>query len=203
MSLQDYYLYIFALFILVLSPGPVVAAIVSRVLANGWRAGIPIALGVVVGDLFWVTLALFGVSAISSDFENLMIVIRWLGAAYLFYLGVREIQFARKKLTSADIPSESFWASFVAAVAIILSNPKAILFYISIVPSFFNASTMTKRDIALVIAAAVIVPFIGNLVWGGFAHGARKLLRNPESIAKLRIVSGSALILVALALPFI
>ncbi len=190
--------------LLVLSPGPVVAALVARVISRGVKGAVPIALAVFVGDMIWVSIAIFGASAIVATNAQFLTIIRYGGAAYLAYLGWNEIRHARAKIEAADLHgARGFWQNFLAGFVIIMTNPKAALFYVLFVPSFYNIATLTTPDILLIVIMTGLVPFIGNMIWAYTAQAAAAQFKSEDGRARLRIISGASLILVAIALAVI
>ncbi len=203
-TLNEIWLYVGAQLLLVLSPGPVVAALVARVLSRGIKAAFPIALAVFVGDMIWVAVAIFGASAIIAANESFMSILRYGGAIYLAYLGIQEIRHARAKIEPADLQgAKGFWQNFAAGFAIIMTNPKAALFYMLFVPQFFDMQTLTKVDMSVIVVLSGLVPFIGNMIWASMAQLAAKQFKSETGRARLRYISGASLILVALALVVI
>jgi threonine/homoserine/homoserine lactone efflux protein len=87
-------------------------------------------------------------------------------------------------------------------VAAVIGNPKAILFYMGVLPGFFDLTRVTGADIAAIITVSAIVPMIGNLCLALFLDRARRLLRDPRAIARMNVGSGILLILVGLVIPF-
>ena len=84
-----------------------------------------------------------------------------------------------------------------------IGNPKAILFYMTVLPGFFgDLSRLTAADIAAVLAVSVVVPLAGNLCLALFLDRARTLLSSPERVRMLNRISGCLLLLVAAVIPF-
>ncbi len=203
-TLSQIWLYAGAQMLLVLSPGPVVAALVARVISRGMKAALPIALAVFVGDMIWVSLAIFGASAIIAANAGFLAVIRFGGALYLLYLGIQEIRHAREAIIAADLQAaRGFWQNFLAGFVIIMTNPKAVLFYVLFVPQFFDVSKLGTVDIAIVVFMSGLIPFIGNMIWASVAQLAAKQFKSENGRARLRIISGISLILVAIALAIV
>ncbi len=200
-SIAQLWVYAGALFLLVISPGPVVAAIVARVLSEGMKAAIPIALAVFVGDMIWVSIAIFGVAALLEANDGFVLILRYGGAVYLVYLGVQEIRHARAKIVAADLHgARGFWPNFASGFAIIMTNPKAAFFYMVVVPRFFDIGALTAGDILAVVVVSGLVPFVGNMIWASIAGIASKQFKSETGRARLRIISGVSLILVGVAL---
>ena len=136
-SPTDMALYAGALLILFLTPGPVWVALTARALSCGFNAAWPLALGVVVGDVIWPLLAILGVTWILSIFADFMLILRWVACAMFLGMGYLLIKNRAKSIASdSRLTKPGMWAGFLAGVAVIMSNPKAILFYIGVLPGF-------------------------------------------------------------------
>ncbi|MHA3913895.1 LysE family translocator [Halovulum sp. GXIMD14793] len=188
-------LYALALFILFLTPGPVWVAVVARSLANGFRGAWPLAMGVVVGDVLWPLLAIFGVTAIATVYGDFLQVLRWAAAVIFLVMGWGLIRKAGA-LAAEDsaLTRPGIWPGFLAGLLAILGNPKAVLFYMGVLPGFFDLSAVTALDITVICLISAIVPLIGNLILGVFVGRARALIRSPQGLARLNIGAGILLI---------
>lgn len=196
-------LYAGALFVLFLTPGPVWVALTARAIAGGFQAAWPLALGVVVGDVIWPILAILGVSWILDQFEHFMTVLRILAAVIFWWMGINLLRHSHDQIEADQrLAGKGGWASFAAGVAVILGNPKAILFYMGVLPGFFDLTAVTGPDIAAIAVLSFAVPLIGNLILAGFIHRLRGYLTSGRALARLNRISGVLLILVGCAIPF-
>jgi threonine/homoserine/homoserine lactone efflux protein len=197
-------LYAGALFVLFLTPGPVWAALAARALSGGFQAAWPLALGVVVGDVIWPFLAILGVSWIVSVFAGFMTVLRVVASLFFIVMGGLIILNAHKSI-SADsrLTRPGMWAGFLAGVAVILGNPKAILFYMGVLPGFFDLAALTWPDIAAIVVLSMLVPLIGNLILAVFIDRARRLMTTPKALTRTNRIAGALLIIVGLIIPFV
>jgi threonine/homoserine/homoserine lactone efflux protein len=196
-------LYAGALLILFLTPGPVWVALTARALSGGFHAAWPLALGVVVGDMLWPFLAILGVTWIVSVFAGFMTVLKWVAALVFLAMGVLILKNASKTIASdSRLTRPGMWAGFAAGIAVILGNPKAILFYMGVLPGFFDLTRLTWPDIAAVVAASMLVPLVGNIVFAFFIDRARRLLTSPRALRRTNLTAGTLLVLVGLAIPF-
>ena len=94
-------------------------------------------------------------------------------------------------------------AGFATGVAAVIGNPKAILFYMTVLPGFFgDLSRLTAADVVAVLTVSVAVPLVGNLGLALFLDRARTLLSSPERVRTLNRIAGCLLILVAAVIPF-
>lgn len=203
MSFVDAALYAGALLILFLTPGPVWVALTARALAGGFNAAWPLALGVVVGDVLWPLLAILGVTWIVSVFSGFMTVLTWVACLVFLAMGVLLIRNRDKSIASdSRLTRPGMWAGFVAGLAVILGNPKAILFYMGVLPGFFDLTRLTWADIAVICFLSFIVPLLGNLSLAVFIDRARRLLTSPRALRRTNVISGILLICVGLVIPF-
>ena len=158
-------LYAGALLILFLTPGPVWVALTARALSGGFRAAWPLALGVVVGDVLWPFLAILGVTWIVTVFSGFMTVLRWVAALMFIVMGGLILRNADKTIASdSRLTRPGMWAGFVAGLAVILGNPKAILFYMGVLPGFFDLTALRWPDMVAIALLSAVVPLVGNLV---------------------------------------
>lgn len=202
-SAFDLLLYSGALLILFLTPGPVWLALMARSVSGGFQAAWPLALGVSVGDVVWPLLAILGVSWIVSEFEAFLTILRWVACAVFLVLGWQVIRTADKEISSdSRLTRPGMWAGFAAGVVAILGNPKAILFYMGVLPGFFDLSAVTRTDITLIVVLSVVVPLMGNLVFALFIDRMRRLVTSPDALRKTNLTAGWALVLVGLIIPF-
>lgn len=200
-SFYEVLLYSGALLILFLTPGPVWAALIARALSGGFHAAWPLALGVVIGDALWPVLAIFGVAWLVSLYADFMLLLRYGGALMLMIMGVLLILHAGRGIErDKRLTTPGAWAGFSAGVLIILGNPKAILFYMGVLPGFFDITKVNGWDIAVIVLASMVVPLLGNVVLAAFVDRARALITSPKGLQRVNTGSGIALILVGVVI---
>ena len=200
---SDLGLYAVAVAILFLTPGPVWVALLARALSGGFRSAWPLALGVVIGDAIWPFLAIIGVTWIVSVYAGFLTVLKWVAVAFFIGMGIMILRIANKEISTDNrLTRPGMWAGFVAGLAVILGNPKAILFYMGMLPGFFDLTTVTAPDIAAIMAVSMVVPLAGNLLLAAFVERLRRLLSTPKAIRRMNISAGCMLIVVGLIIPF-
>ncbi len=197
----DLALYAGALLILFLTPGPVWLALLARTLAGGFRGAWPLALGVVVGDLLWPLAAIFGLAWIVSVYGEFMLVLRWVGAAIFLVMGVQLIRHAGRAIhADGRLTRPGVWPGFAAGLVAILGNPKAILFYLGVLPGFFDLSTIGTVDVVAIVLVSMAIPFIGNMIFALGIDRLRLLLQSPQALRRANQIAGGLLIAVAVVI---
>jgi threonine/homoserine/homoserine lactone efflux protein len=199
----DLVLYAGALLILFITPGPVWLAVMARALSGGYAAAWPLAFGVAAGDVVWPFLAILGMSWVVAEHESVLTVMRWVACAVFLYMGLSTIRRA-DAVVAADrrLTRSGRWAGFVAGVAAILGNPKAILFYMGVLPGFFDLGRVTGPDIMAIVALSALVPFVGNLGVALVVDRMRRILTAPAALRRLNLAAGTLLIFVGVIVPF-
>lgn len=201
LSLPELGLYLFALFLLFITPGPVWVALIARALKGGFSGAWPLALGVAIGDICWPVLALLSLGQIVSLHGDILFWLRYLAVAVFVIMGIG-LYFApvQKLEANSRLTREGVIAGFLAGLAVIIGNPKAMLFYIGILPGFFDISRLTTADITVIALSSALVPFAGNLGLGVLVGRARRLISSIHMRKRLNQASGIVLILVGVVI---
>ena len=194
----DLWLYTGAMLVLFFTPGPVWLALLARGMSGGFAAAWPLALGVAVGDILWPLLAVLGVTWVAATFDGLMVALKYLAVVMFAVMGFLLIRHADRTIAAdSRLTRPGAWAGFMAGLAVILGNPKAIVFYMGMLPGFFELTAVTPLDIAAIVTISFVVPLGGNLTMALFIDRVRRLLAAPAALRRTNIVSGVLLILVA------
>ena len=197
-TLDGLLLYCGALLILFLTPGPVWVAIIARGLTGGFAGAWPLAVGVAIGDMVWPLAAIFGLTWVASVYGDFMLVLRWVAVVIFVVMGAALIHHAGRPISGdSRLTRPGRLAGFAAGVAAILGNPKAILFYMGVLPGFFDLSRVTTPDIAVIIAVSTLIPMTGNLIFALTVDRVRRVLSSPTALRRLNLAAGSLLIAVA------
>jgi threonine/homoserine/homoserine lactone efflux protein len=196
-AFADLFLYVGALIILFLTPGPVWLALTARAMSGGFQAAWPLAIGVAMGDLLWPLVAVLGISWILSVFDLFMAVMRWVACGVFVVMGVLLLRHANQSIEAdSRLTRPGVMSGFMAGILSILGNPKAVLFYMGVLPGFFDLRNITLPDVAAILTASVSVPLIGNLLMAASIGKLRKLLTRPSTLTRINIGSGILLIIV-------
>ncbi len=199
-SLTDITLYAFGIFVLFLTPGPVWIAIISRSITGGLNGAVPLAAGVAIGDIVWPTLAIVGSTALAASYANLLLYLKYLAVIIFVVLGIKLITKKNPKVISQNIKlsKSNELAGFTAGLLVIIGNPKAALFYLGILPGFFDLSRLTLLDCIVIALVSSLIPFLGNLTLAVMVEKSRQILSSAAAMRKLNILSGYLLIFVGL-----
>ena len=195
------WLYAGAMVAIWLTPGPVWVAIMARALSCGFAGIWPLALGVAIGDMIWPLIAIFGLSLVVEQSDQILHALRWVAAAVFIGMGLGLIRHARQPVdTDRRLTRKGGWAGFSAGLLAIAGNPKAALFYVGVLPGFFDLRHLTASDVAVIVVMSATIPFALNLLMGGLVSAARARLATPRGLRRMNLLSGGLLIAVGLVI---
>lgn len=175
MSLSQTALLFAALFVLALLPAPSVFAVAARAMSSGFRHGLMTTIGVVSGDLVFILFAFLGLWSLTESLGELFVVIKYLGAAYLIGLGVRTLRTPTGAQRVEGVRETSWWSNYLCGLLLTLSDPRAVLFYLSFLPAYLNLQQASPLDIALVMITATLSVGAAKLVYAFLGDRAATL----------------------------
>jgi threonine/homoserine/homoserine lactone efflux protein len=193
MSLTALFVFGFALFVASASPGPATTALVARVLARGTVGALAYMLGLALGDIIWLTCAVFGLAFVAKTFAWLFLVLKYAGAAYLLFLAYRMWTTHAVAGTAAPPAAERPSRLFLTALSTILGNPKVMIFYLALLPSLIDLARVSALGYAELVAVTFLVV---TAVDGGYvlmASRARRLFRSARTLRLLNRGAGALL----------
>lgn len=191
MTLAALLAYSGALFIAAVIPGPGITAIVARALGSGFRETFFMGLGLILGDMIYLTAVILGLAFIAQTFTTAFMVIKIAGALYLGYI-------AWKLWKTGLVPQEiqargssSMAMSFLSGLLVTLGNPKTMLFYVALVPTLIDLAAIGLDEYGLLLTATFIVLLVVLIPYMALASRARLLLKKPTALRTLnRIAAG-------------
>jgi threonine/homoserine/homoserine lactone efflux protein len=186
-------LFLAAALVLAVTPGPGIFYVLARTLAGGRREGIHSSLGTLIGGLFHVFAAALGVSAILAASAAAFHTVKYAGAAYLVWLGIRMIRTRNAAMTFAVAPSQGAFRQGIFTEAL---NPKTALFFLSFLPQFIAPERGHVFFQFIILGAiSVILNTIADLVVVLLAAPLeRKLKSSPRLRSRQRVASGAGMI---------
>jgi threonine/homoserine/homoserine lactone efflux protein len=175
------------------SPGPDNVTIVARTIAQGAVSGIAYGAGTCTGILLFLCLAVFGLSVVASEMGAVMTILRYAGAVYLIWTGIR-LWTAEPIVPELDArPTQSALGSYLTGVLLNLGNPKMPLFYIALLPNVVGTE-LTAADGAMLASVILVIEVV---VVGGhvmLATRARQALRSPAVVRRANRAAGTVMI---------
>jgi len=178
----------------VATPGPGIAAVIARSLAHGFKGAPAFVAGFIVGDLTWFAIAATGLAALARTAETVFVVIKWAGVVYLLYLAWKLWTApAERVAVAAEDDRQHGWRAFVASLMLTLANPKAILFFLALLPTVVDLASMNAlRFVEISLAIAIVMPVV-LFTYVFLAARARQMFTTPKAVRRLNRSSGVAM----------
>ncbi|WP_299570495.1 LysE family translocator [uncultured Shewanella sp.] len=198
MELQQSLSLLFTMLVLAMVPGPVVFAIISRSFSHGLVPAIQLFVGVLIADYLFICIALFGLTALASVMGTAFVVIKYLSATYLCWLGYQLIS---SKIHTAEITeiTDGIYSNGIkntlTGLMIGLSNPKAIIFYVGFFPAFVPSSNISFNDAVIVMGIATLAFGSINLCYALMAVKAKKIFSSAKAHRVINRVAGSIMLI--------
>jgi len=196
MSLISIFSFAIAIFVLAITPGPGVFAIISRSLASGFKTTLLMIAGCVTGDIIFLLFAIMGMSVIAQTMGTLFLLVKIVGAGYLIFLGIK-IWIAKPvpaHLQQINGKKTIGYGNYLSGLGITLANPKVILFYCGFLPTFMDLESMTGFDIFLVTIVLAIVLSVVLISYSYLASSARLFFSSTRSVKWLNRTAGTVMI---------
>jgi len=183
LNLDKLPIFIFASIVLLLTPGPAVLYIIARSVDQGRVAGLVSVLSVEVGNFFHALAAAIGLSALLFSSATAFSVVKYLGAAYLVYLGVRKLFSHESALQETKVEPQSLKRIFSQGVTVAVLNPKTALFFLAFLPQFVDHS---KGQISLQLLSLgvlfVLMAIVSDGMYALLASSAGQWLKSQRKV---------------------
>jgi len=195
MSFDHWLAFAAASAVLVAIPGPTVLLVVSYALAQGRRSAWATVAGVALGDFTAMTASMLGLGVLLAASAAAFTVLRWIGALYLVYLGIR--------LWRAPVSAEGMATAavetrvdrmFFHAYAVTALNPKSIVFFVAFLPQFLDAAVPVLPQMAVFEATFLVLASLNAFAYALMASAARRAIRRPAVQRAVNRIGGSLLI---------
>lgn len=194
MNLETALAFAVGMVVLTLTPGPSMLTTVAKSLANGFWSGFQYNLGVCIGDLIFLMLAIFGLQIVAELLGEVFFVVKLVGAGYLLWLGLKLWMTKPVPLDARPQSSRGPLKEIMAGILVTLGNPKVILFYGALLPTFVNLETLSGADIAILSGIVVAAIVVVNNSYGLMAARARTVFRSERAVRVLNRSAGSVMI---------
>jgi len=177
--------------VLCFTPGPAVLFVVSVALARGTRPGLAAALGILAGNSFYFLLSATGIAAVILASGRLFAALQWVGAAYLLWIGLRMLASPRR--APAPVLPQPVRRSFVRGFVVQAANPKAIVFFVALLPQFLEPEASVWFQVLVLGASSVLIELLVLSLYVALAARAREVAGTRWS-GPLERVGGGVLI---------
>ena len=184
-----------------LIPSVSVLTVFTRSAALGFSHGVFTTLGIALGDILFISIAIFGLVALAEAMGSLFDFVKYLGGAYLIWLGIALWRSTSSAIETERVVESSLLSSFLAGLLITLGDQKAILFYLGLFPALFDLSAFNYVDTGIIMLLA-IVAISTKLSYAFMADRASLLFKNTSAINKLNIAAGIIMLGVGIYVVF-
>lgn len=194
MSFEAWIAFVAASAVLLVIPGPTILLVVSYALGQGWRAALPTAAGVALGDFTAMTLSMLGIGALLAASATLFTALKLAGAAYLIWLGIK-LWRAGGTLDAKPVTERTEAGKMLAHAWLVTAlNPKSITFFVAFLPQFLDRTGDFWMQMLIFETTFLTLAFANALGYGIIASRARGLVRNERVIRGFNRTGGSLLI---------
>jgi len=194
-SIEIWAAFVLAAAVVLIVPGPTIILVISQAIAHGRRAVVPLVAGVTLGDFTAMTLSLLGLGAILSSSAALFSLLKWIGALYLIFLGIRLWRSHPEKhgirLSAAQTPDQSL---FKGAYIVTALNPKSIAFFIAFLPQFISGQSEACPQFLVLGATFLFFAALNATLYAFFAGQLRDTMQNVHVRRWFNRCGGTALI---------
>jgi threonine/homoserine/homoserine lactone efflux protein len=195
MSIEIWIAFALAASVILIIPGPTIILVISHAITHGRRSVIPLVVGVTLGDFVAMTLSLLGLGAILASSAALFSVLKWIGAAYLLYLGIKlwrsNPENQGVKITATGSSNGSLLKSAFIVTAL---NPKSIAFFVAFLPQFVSPRHDALPQFFILGATFLFLAALNAGLYALFAGHLRNKLQNAKIRRWFNRCGGGALI---------
>lgn len=177
-----------------LVPSVSVLAVSARSATLGFSHGVLTSAGIVVGDIVFILIAIYGLSVLADLMGSHFTLIKYLGGAYLIWLGIALWRSKPKADRVEGSSKTSMPSSFLTGLLITLADQKAILFYLGFLPAFIDLSTISLADTSIILVIATVAVGGPKLLYAFMAERAGLFFRSSKTARVINIAAGSVMV---------
>ncbi len=194
MSLEVWLAFSAASIVLLVIPGPTVLLVVSYALGQGWKAAFPMAVGVALGDFTAMTLSMLGVGALLAASATVFTAVKWAGAAYLIWLGIKLFRAGGTLHASARHDNVHPARMLVHAWLVTALNPKSITFFVAFLPQFLSPHRDFLTQMLVFESTFLVLAFLNAFTYALLATRARRFFSSELALRIFNRAGGTLLI---------
>jgi threonine/homoserine/homoserine lactone efflux protein len=180
--------------VLLIIPGPTILLVVSYALGQGWRTALPMAVGVALGDFTAMTLSMLGIGALLAASATVFTALKWVGAAYLIYLGIKLFRAGGRLDAEPRTDATPAVRMMAHAWLVTALNPKSITFFVAFLPQFLDRNADFVTQMVVFETTFLVLAFLNAFGYALVAARARALVRNERAIRIFNRAGGTLLV---------
>ena len=184
------------MFVLSIIPGPSVFLVIVRSMTSNLSQGLVTIGGIVFANIIFILLVVYGVGALVASMDGLYVIIKFAGSAYLFWLGIKLLRTKVKKAEIEQVTESSWHANFTAGFIVTISAPRAILFYVSLLPNVIDLTKARAPDVLLLMLIATVAVGAAKLPYALLAYRSALFLQEEKPRRVMNILAGAVMILI-------
>ena len=197
MTLELYSAYVAATIVLLAIPGPTIMVVISYALSQHRKSAAATVLGVGLGDATAATVSLLGLGAILATSATLFSILKWVGAAYLFWLGIKLWRAKPAALDTQDTSENSSRRIFTHAFVVTALNPKGIVFFMAFLPHFIADGGPIAPQLVLLGTTFVVLGIVNAAIYALAAAELGRRLKSPSVMNVINKAGGGFLMAAA------
>lgn len=184
------------MFVLSIIPGPSVFLVIVRSMTSNLSQGLATIGGIVFANIIFILLVVYGVGALVASMDGLYVIIKFAGSAYLFWLGIKLLRTKVKKAEIEQVTESSWHANFTAGFIVTISAPRAILFYVSLLPNVIDLTKARAPDVLLLMLIATVAVGAAKLPYALLAYRSSLFLQEEKPRRVMNLLAGVVMILI-------
>ncbi len=194
MSFETWAAFAAASAVLLVIPGPTILLVVSYALGQGWRTALPMSVGVALGDFTAMTLSMLGIGALLAASATVFTILKWIGGAYLVYLGIKLFRAGGALEAKPRTDAASAVKMMAHAWLVTALNPKSITFFVAFLPQFIDRHGDFLTQMLVFEATFLTLAFANAFGYALVASRARSLFRSRRAISIFNRTGGTLLV---------
>ena len=200
MSVEQWLAFVAASAILLAIPGPTILLVISYALGHGRKFAAATVAGVALGDFTAMTASMLGLGALLAASATIFTLLKWVGAAYLIYLGIKlwRAPVANPETGEATAQNDKALRIFLHAYVVTALNPKSIIFFVAFLPQFLDTSRPVFMQMVIFEATFLVLATMNAGTYALMASMARQTIRKPTVQRIVNCTGGSLMIGAAL-----
>ena len=199
MTIESAIVFVIALIIAWVKPGPGQAAVITRSLNDGFFAGFCVAAGIVLGCAIYFIAVAFGFAVIAQYADRIGYIFKLMGAAYLFYIGYQGLMNIESGVWEGRKDTKTvkeITKNFTTGLLITLSNPITIFFFIGLLPTIVPLEDLTLTDIFILLALLIYFGLLVDTIIAAMASQVRTTLSDNKIVRKINLITSIGFFLI-------